>query len=101
MLNDLIKILKDLNALIEERDDAAIDLGSYDDTLALKTLLEVAFMPEENELVLSSCGESIAQIWIRLGNFNRNDFDGMAREAQIEAEELIKKCKPEWLKPGF
>ena len=59
----LKKILLDRKASLAERDDAAIDLGDFDDPEALDALMEIAVDPQEEDIILASCGESIALIW--------------------------------------
>jgi len=85
----LIEVLLDRSALIAERDDAASDLGAFDCKEALVTLLAVAALPEEPEVVLWSCGESIAEIWRRNGTFDRGAFDALTGQAKQEIRELL------------
>jgi hypothetical protein len=63
----LVAILLDRTARIDERDDAAMYLGRSNDDAALSALLNVASDPGEDELVLASSGESLAQIFVRSG----------------------------------
>ncbi len=93
----LREILFDRHLSISERDDAAIDLGQFDVTEALDALLTIALNPQEDELVLSSCGESIALIWLRTGKFDSHKLAQLADPAQVEARALIKSQQPTWL----
>lgn len=62
----IIEVLLNRNAREDERDDAAMDLGNYDDDRALSALIKVATDPSENsEMILNSCGESIASIFLK------------------------------------
>jgi HEAT repeat protein len=66
-LQDLIFLLNDDSARIDERDDAAIDLGHFDDPAALDALIAFAQRHDQDDVVAGACGESIAQIWERQG----------------------------------
>ena len=63
----LISVLRDRTARLDERDDAALDLAQYDEPEALHALIRVASDQSDDELLLDSCGQSIAEIWARLG----------------------------------
>lgn len=92
----LATILKDTTATIAEKDDAAIELGEFDDSEALTALITATQTEELAEIVLASIGESIAQIWIRLDNFDPTLFNQLPIEAQREAHSLIQATRPEW-----
>jgi hypothetical protein len=92
----LATILMDPTATITEKDDAAIDLGEFDEPEALTALITATQSEEIAEIVLASIGESIAQIWIRLDNFDSTLFNQLPREAQREAQSLIQANRPEW-----
>jgi hypothetical protein len=70
----LISVLLDRTARLDERDDAAMDLSAYDE--ALPVLIEAAQNTAEDEMVAASIGESIGEMWTRLGGF---DPDAVAR----------------------
>jgi hypothetical protein len=63
--------LFDQTAREDERHDAVMDIGKYDDARALNALLRVAFNSPENDFLLDACGESIAEILV-----GRNEFNG-------------------------
>ena len=96
-LKALKKILLDRKAPLAERDDAAIDLGEFDDPEALETLMEIAVDPQEDDIILASCGESIALIWLRTGKFDRNQLKRLVGSARVEAEVLLRNQRPKWL----
>lgn len=83
-LTQLIEILLDHHARIDERDDAAIDLGNYDDESALRALLIVASDSLESEIVLASCGESIGAIWRRRAIWSQELLEKMTPAARRE-----------------
>lgn len=58
----LIGVLLDKTAREDERDDAAMDLGSYPTKEALEALFKVAIDTTENDIILDSCGESLGEI---------------------------------------
>lgn len=83
-LNRLIEVLIDRQARIDERDDAAINLGDFDDARALQVLLFVASDSSESEIVLASCGESIGAIWKRQAVWSDEQLERMTPIARRE-----------------
>ncbi len=67
-VSDLIGLLNDESARPDERDDAAIDLGKSDDPVSLEALITFARSSDQDDKLIGSCGESIAQIWERQGS---------------------------------
>ncbi len=67
-MSDLIGLLNDESARPDERDDAAIDLGKSDDPVSLEALITFARSSDQDDMLIGSCGESIAQIWERRGS---------------------------------
>ena len=96
-LSLLIDILENENASSSDRDDAAMQLGVYDDRRALSTLLAVAQNPRTDISILDVCGESIAQIWLRKENFNIENYGKLTRLAKLAALEVIKLHQPKWV----
>jgi hypothetical protein len=99
-IDGLIGVLRDPSARIEARDDAAMDLGDSDDPLAMEVLLDVARRSDEDELVLWSVGESIAQIAIRTGTFDPSWLEAMAPAARGELVGSLRAVKPDLLDGG-
>src|ERR1700733_3313378 len=96
-IDKLTEILLDQTATEAERDDAAMDLGKYDDDHALNTLLLVASNLEDEPFIMNSCGESIAEIWVRKNQFDTNAYRKMHPLAKEEIERYIKIRKPGWI----
>lgn len=71
MIDYLIQVLQDKSIDLGVRDDAAMDLGAYDEPRVLDALVQVAVDKDEDELILWSCGESIKDIWLRRGDYSR------------------------------
>jgi HEAT repeat protein len=94
----LIEILLDVNARIDERDDAAMDLGKYDDDRALNALLSIVLDPNAEPFILDVCGESIAEIWVKRNYFNFDLYKKMASVARNELYSYVKTNKPKWIK---
>lgn len=95
----LIDLLFDRTATDDERDDAAMDLGGYDDERALMALVTIASNPSsEDEFILDVCGESIGNILVKQRTFRKEIIDVLAPTAQSEAVAVIKIRRPEWLK---
>ncbi len=84
-LTHLIKILHDKTALVCARDDAAMDLYIYDDKKAIDALCQTGSDPEEDWMILDSCGESLGEIWFRNNNFDQKAFDSLQPAAQSAA----------------
>jgi hypothetical protein len=79
-------VLLDQAAPVEDRGEAAGDLGAWDEPEALEALLRVAVDGSQDEYVLEHAGESIADIWNR-----RNSCDPavVARLAPAARDELL------------
>lgn len=89
---DLVGILLDNTASDAERDDAAIDLGSIsNDNTVEGALLTVANDMNTDEMIRASCGESLAQIWIKNNEFNLENLCLLTGIAFLEALENIKR----------
>jgi len=94
----LIDLLNDPTAREDERDDAAMDLGSSEDEKALDALIEIGSNFDENETVLDSCGESIAKILVKKNFFNKDILNTLAHAAKAAAFAFLKEEQPEWIK---
>jgi len=94
----LIKVLFDFTAREDERDDAAMDLGSSEDEKALDALIDIGSNFDENETILDSCGESIAKILVKKNFFNKEILNKLAPAAKAAAFAFLKEERPEWLK---
>ena len=72
--NLLIEILLDPCAEDGEKDDAAMDLAEFNNEDVLNALTQAAINAKKNDFFLNSCGESIAEIWIKNNKFDSNIF---------------------------
>lgn len=81
-LDLLIEILLDNNAREDERHDAVLDLGSYNDDRALNALILVASKENEIDIIQDSCGDSIAEIWTKRNLFDLESFKKLSGLAQ-------------------
>ena len=61
----LIEVLLDVTASEVDRDGAAIDLGAYDEPEVEEALIRVGADLSTPNSVAASCGESLAEIWMR------------------------------------
>ncbi len=94
----LIDILLDYSAREDERDDAAMALGLYDDNRALEALVKIASNPNSlDEGILDVCGESIGQILAKQTVYRKDIIDQLTSVAKDEALAIIKGKKPQWL----
>lgn len=80
----LTGILLDKDAAIADRDDAAMYLGAFDDDRALNALIRVGTDETEHDIILWSCGTSIADIWLKRGSYNRIVLDSLTQRARQE-----------------
>ena len=94
----LIELLFDSTAREDEKHDAIMDIGAYNDDRALNALLQIAVDPNENDTILDACGESIAEIWTKRNQFNVEAYKKLRPCAQHEIKIYIKNNKPEWLR---
>jgi hypothetical protein len=63
----LISVLLNAEAEFGDRDDAAMDLGEFDEPAAEEALLKVVLSQTEDEGIADRAGESLWQIWTRKG----------------------------------
>ena len=96
-LKKLVDLLLNENATISERDDAAMDLYEFNDNVALNALTKIAKNTDENPIVLNSCGESIASIWIKRNSFDKQCYDSLTKVAKDGIFYVIQHDKPNWL----
>ncbi len=89
---DLIEIVLDVTASDAERDDAAIDLGFVsNDPSVQAALLTIANDKDTDEMIRASCGESLAQIWMKNNEFDLNNLSRLAGIAHVEALECFER----------
>ena len=89
IIEGLISVLLDFTAELSERDDAAMDLGEFDDERALSALYMIANNHAEDETLAASCGESIAQIWLRRGACDEQILETLHPSASSEVLALV------------
>lgn len=89
IIEGLVSVLLDFTAELSERDDAAMDLGEFDDERALSALYQVANNHTEDETLAASCGESIAQIWLRRGACDEQILETLHPSASSEVLALV------------
>ncbi|MFN5309304.1 MAG: hypothetical protein ACK5C0_07600 [Candidatus Kapaibacterium sp.] len=83
----LIEILLDESASVSERDDAAMDLSAFNSNEVLETLLKVGMDNRVDDVILSSVGESLAEIWLRNNNFNFDSYNGLCTTTKFAIKE--------------
>jgi len=92
----LIDILYDEKAPEDERHDAAMDIGSIGDMRALKALIPIASNSNESDVILDACGESIAEIFVKLDFYDPNIIDQLDSLAKSTANAYLISHRPEW-----
>ena len=94
----LIELLRDQDAPLADRDDAAMDLeNECDDDDTLKAFLDVAQNPQEDDFILDRCGEAIGTIWIKRNTFDLKTYLALPKFAQDGVYYSIKYIKPAWI----
>lgn len=83
----LIEILLDKSASISERDDAAMDLSTYDSNDVIDALFKVGIDNLVNEIILSSVGESLAEIWVRNDSFSIDIYTQLSDATKFAIKE--------------
>ncbi|ABM20276.1 hypothetical protein SAMN04487868_11648 [Marinobacter salarius] len=82
---NLISVLLDPSARTDERDDAAMDLSRHDSEAVESALALIACDQKVPETVRASCGESLAEIWIRRGQVNHQVLAALSGASKNEA----------------
>jgi hypothetical protein len=93
----LISVLLDASARIDERDDAAMDLSAYSEPEVEAALLHAARDPATPESVVASCGESLAELWVRRGAIGSDALESLPPSAREEAEAYLRAHAPSLL----
>ena len=96
-MKKLLSILYDAKASEAERDDAIIDLGDYDDLSVEDALSEAANNLSLSDMLLSSIGETLANIWIRKKNVNTSILQALPFIAYREVINVIMNLEPSLL----
>lgn len=90
----LIKLLLDNSATISERDDAAMDLSRYDSIDVLDALFMVGSDSSVNKIILSSIGESLAEIWVRNDSFSAKMYFPLCDATKFAVKENMAEKLP-------
>ena len=93
----LIKFLLDKTVDTAARDDCAMDLADYDSEDVLLALYKCASDLDENYVIQSSCGESLAEIMVRTSTLKKKYTERLSKLAESEFKRYIMNKKPEWL----
>jgi|SRR5918992_846519 hypothetical protein len=92
----LIGVLLDAGAEFGDRDDAALDLGEFDEPEAEAALLAVAADPATDLALAEMCVESLAEIWARKGELNLAGLRTLKGEVLSAALQLVEASQPRW-----
>ncbi len=93
----LINTLLDNAAREDERHDAALNIGHYDDDRAIMALTKIASNPLEDNIVLDACGESLAKILVTRNKFQGDLIEQLTFLTKRTAIAFIEHNKPEWI----
>jgi hypothetical protein len=95
---DLINVLLDEAAEYGDRDDAAMDLGGYDEPAAEEALMSVAANPQSDDDLVETCAEALCEIWLRRGKAIEKDrWERLPPSAQRFASAMIRTNNPSLL----
>lgn len=95
-VNFLIKILFDATAREDERHDAIMDMSDYNDDRVLNALLLIGSDSNEDDVILDSAGESIAQIWFKRNKFDITAYNKLDPRAKQSMKIYLTNAKPDW-----
>ena len=73
-----------------------MDLAAYDEPEVEEALIHVGADPSTPNLVAASCGESLAEIWMRKKALNLDALKLLKGEAWNEAIGLLRAREPSW-----
>ena len=90
----LIQILLDSEAEYGDRDDAAMDLGSFEGEAVEQALASIACDINATEGLADSCGESLAEIWCRRKSVNENVLVRLVPVSLRTALGTLHSCSP-------
>lgn len=93
----LIEILFDRNAREDERHDAAMDIGNYNDDRVLNALTIIASNPKEEDVILDAAGESIAKIFVKRGLLDNEIINKLTPIAWETADAYIRNHRSDWI----
>lgn len=95
----LLEILLDPTTSDAEKDDAVIELGSnFQDDETIDILIKVSNDINCDKMIVASCGESIAHIWLTNQRIDYEKLSYLKGIALTEALSLIKAQRPDWYK---
>ncbi len=93
----LLEILLDPTSSDAEKDDAVIELGSnFQDDDTIDILIKVSNNINCDEMIVASCGESLAHIWLTNQRVDYEKLLHLKGVALAEALSLIKAQRPDW-----
>ena len=84
----LVSVLKNKSAEYGDRDDAAMDLGSYDGPEVESALLNVLLDETEDEGLVETAAESLSEVWTRK-NF---ESEALVHTSASEGRDLARLC---------
>ncbi|MBM9508668.1 hypothetical protein [Actinacidiphila acididurans] len=96
----LVDILLDTGARADERDDAAGYLGRYPAPAVVDALARIACSTDEDEVLVATAGESIAEIWLALGAVEPRILGSLAPPARAEVDSFLSAHAPQLLDNG-
>lgn len=97
ILPNILDELLDAKGSMIGRNKAAIELKNFDMLEAEEALLTVARNQSEYTLVVRSCGESLAEIWLRKNSFQIEKLEGLRSTALDRINSSFKEKNAYWV----
>lgn len=91
----LISVLLDSSNEFGDRDDAALDLSLYDEPEAEAALAQIATDATNDEDLADTCGESLAEIWLRKGCVDREVFARLSPASKRVVILMLEASRPD------
>lgn len=92
----LIGVLLKTDAEFGDRDDAAMDLGEFDEPEAEEALLTVAEDPATDPMLAESCAESLGEVWARRETLNVSKLRRLTGEPLTMVLRQLERARPQW-----
>jgi hypothetical protein len=92
----LIAVLLDTGADYGDRDDAAMDLSTYDHPEVEQALVSVVLGLDADSFLADTAGESLAEIWCRSNKIDLELLQRLPEPARNSAVAVLRSHKPEW-----
>lgn len=91
----LVALLRDPTARLDERVDAAMALWTFSGAEVTAALIRAALDPSEDDLIIETAAESLAEIWKRNDAFDHDVYGTMPAPARLNIDGVFGEDLPE------